>query len=314
MYSRRKRVSKNTREQNIRAEVILILDFGSQYTQLIARRVRELSVYCEIIPFAAAPERVRTSRPSGIILSGGPDSVCRPGSPALPHEFFGLGVPMLGICYGLQLMSQALGGRVVPGNQREFGRAIVEVVDEDAILSGLPRSFKVWMSHGDRVESLPAGFRVLAYSGGIITAAADESRRLWGVQFHPEVAHTDNGSIILENFLTNVCRCSRQWTMSSFVESSVRSISERVGQAGVVCGLSGGVDSSVAALLVHRAVGDRLTCIFVDNGLLRKNEFQTVLATFREGLNLKVIGVDARERFLSRLEGVEEPEQKRKII
>ncbi len=314
MYFRRKRVSESTREQNIQRESILILDFGGQYTQLIARRVRELSVYCEIVSFASALEKLRTTRPAGIILSGGPDSVCREGSPALPPEFFQLGIPTLGICYGLQLMSQTLGGRVVPGNQREFGRAIVEVVDENAILSELPKSFKVWMSHGDRVETLPDGFRVLAYSGEIISAAADESRRLWGVQFHPEVVHTDHGRAILENFLTHVCRCKRDWTMSSFIDSSIHAISERVGRAGVICGLSGGVDSSVAALLVHRAVGDQLTCIFVDNGLLRKNEFQDVLSNFGQRLRLKVVGVDASQRFLSRLEGVEDPEEKRKII
>jgi GMP synthase (glutamine-hydrolysing) len=210
---------------------------------------------------------------------------------------------------------------VVHGNQREFGRAIIEVIDADTIFSGLPSSFQVWMSHGDRVETLPEGFRILARSGQTISAAADETRLLWGLQFHPEVVHTSHGTQILENFLTRVCGCRRDWTMSSFVESSVRAISNQIGDEKAICGLSGGVDSSVAALLVHRAIGDRLVCVFVDNGLLRKNEFQSVLSDFREGLHMKVLGVDASERFLRRLAGdprngpgIEDPETKRKIV
>jgi len=281
---------------------------------LIARRVRELSVYCEIAPYHAALEKIRSTNPAGIILSGGPDSVCREGSPALPLEFFRVGLPMLGICYGLQWVSHALGGTVVHGNQREFGKAIVEVMDADTIFSGLPSSFQVWMSHGDRVETLPEGFRILARSGQTISAAADETRLIWGLQFHPEVVHTHHGTQILENFLTRVCGCGRDWTMSSFIESSVRAISSQIGDEKAICGLSGGVDSSVAALLAHRAIGDRLTCVFVDNGLLRKNEFQSVLSDFGEGLRLKILGVDARERFLGRLAGVQDPEEKRKIV
>jgi GMP synthase (glutamine-hydrolysing) len=302
------------RRSPIHRETILILDFGSQYTQLIARRVRELSVYCEIASFAAGMERVQKLRPAGVILSGGPDSVCREGSPALPPEFFALGIPVLGICYGLQLMTRITGGQVIPGNQREFGKATVNLLHPASLLSGVPDLFTVWMSHGDRVEALPRGFRVLARSGEIIAAACNEERNLWGLQFHPEVVHTSNGKEILRNFLVHICGCRQDWTMSAFVESSVQAIAAQVGEAQVICGLSGGVDSSVAALLVHRAVGDRLTCISVDNGLLRKNEFASILANFRERMHLKVIGVDAGQRFLARLEGVEDPERKRKII
>jgi GMP synthase (glutamine-hydrolysing) len=211
-------------------------------------------------------------------------------------------------------MAHSLGGTVVPGNQREFGKAVVDLLDADTLFSGLPDKFQVWMSHGDRVEAPPPGFQILARSGAIISALADESRRMWGLQFHPEVVHTHHGREILKNFLTRVCGCRRDWTISSFIESSTRMISERLGGGRAICGLSGGVDSSVAALIVHRAIGDRLTCVFVDNGVLRKNEFADVLATFRDRLHLPVLGVDAADRFLSRLAAVEDPEQKRKII
>jgi GMP synthase (glutamine-hydrolysing) len=282
---------------------------------LIGRRVRELNVYCEIVPYYAAHEKIKASQPSGIILSGGPDSVCRTGSPSLPPEFFKAGIPVLGICYGLQLMSQSLGGIVAPsGDGREFGKAIIDVSDQDTLFTGLPRQFQVWMSHGDRVEGLPPGFRILARSGNIISAAANESLRMWGLQFHPEVIHTHHGKEILENFLTRACGCQRNWTMAAFIESTVTATVARIGSGAAICGLSGGVDSTVAALLVHKAIGDRLTCVFVDNGLLRKNEFASVLANSLERLHLKVVGVDASDRFLSRLRDIEEPEQKRKII
>jgi len=240
--------------------------------------------------------------------------VCREGSPTLPLEFFRSGIPILGICYGMQLIARVMGGTVVPGNQREFGKAVIEVVEEDGILHGLPKSFQVWMSHGDRVEALPPGFRTLARSGGIVSAAANADRLIWGVQFHPEVVHTHHGRDILRNFLMGACRCRGDWTMAAFVDSAVADIAHRVGNESVICGLSGGVDSSVAAMLVHKAVGDRLTSVFVDNGLLRKNEYESVLHSFRDRLHLKVIGVNARDRFLSRLAGVEDPERKRKII
>jgi GMP synthase (glutamine-hydrolysing) len=296
-------------------ENILVLDFGGQYTQLIARRVRELSIYCEIAPYYAALEKIQESKPCGIILSGSPDSVCREGSPSLPPEFFTLGLPTLGICYGLQLISQSLGGRVIPGgDRREFGKALVQVTETDMLWENVPAQFQGWMSHGDRVDELPQGFKILARSGSMIAAAGDPARKIWGLQFHPEVVHTHNGTKILENFLTHACRCKRDWTMSAFIESTVAAISAEVGDKRAICGLSGGVDSTVAALLVHKAIGDRLTCIFVDNGLLRKNEFESVLSNFLGRLHLKVIGVDARERFLSRLCDVEDPEKKRKII
>jgi GMP synthase (glutamine-hydrolysing) len=290
------------------------LDFGSQYTQLIARRVRELSVYCEIVPCSEALDRIKATRPSGIILSGGPDSVCNAGSPDLPIDFFQLNVPILGICYGLQLIVKDMGGKVVPGDQREFGKAIMKVFQPCALFDGVPESSQVWMSHGDRVQSLPDGFAVLARSGDIVAAAADLEHRIWGLQFHPEVIHTISGKEIIRNFLTKICSCSQDWTTSAFIQSSVQAIAAQVGSSDVICGLSGGVDSSVAALLVHEAIGDRLTCILVDNGLLRKNEFQSVLRNFSERLQLKVIGVDASARFLKRLEGIDDPENKRKII
>ena len=299
----------------INRENIVILDFGSQYTQLIGRRVRELAVYCEIVPCWAALDKIKTSKPAGIILSGSPDSVFREDSPTLPREVFDTGLPILGICYGLQLIAHKLGGRVVPGgDRREFGKAMVDVLDPDTIFSGLPQRFQAWMSHGDRVEQLPPGFRTLARSGDFIAAAADETRKIWGLQFHPEVVHTLYGKEILENFLTRSCGCKRDWTMSAFIESTVGAIASQIGSASAICGLSGGVDSTVAALLVHEAIGDRLTCVFVDNGLLRKDEFQSVMEMYREHLHMKVVGVDASERFLRRLADVEDPEEKRKII
>lgn len=315
LYEVCKLLSILTWSKPIYRENILILDFGSQYTQLIGRRIRELSVYSEIVPYYAALEKIRSYQPSGIILSGGPDSVCRQGSPSVPIEIFKTGRPILGICYGLQLLSQHLGGRVTPsGDRREFGKAIVDIVESSVLFADIPKQFQAWMSHGDRVEQLPPGFRVLAQSGNMISAAADESQKIWGLQFHPEVVHTHYGKEILENFVSRVCGCKRDWTMSAFVESTVGSIAARIGSGHAICGLSGGVDSTVAALLVHKAIGDRLTCIFIDNGLLRKNEFESVLANFLEHLHLKVIGVDASNQFLVRLRGVEDPEQKRKII
>jgi GMP synthase (glutamine-hydrolysing) len=295
-------------------DTILILDFGSQYTQLIARRVRELSVYCEIAPFWAAEDRIRQLHPCGLILSGGPDSVCRIGSPQIPREIFSSGVPILGICYGLQLMAHTIGGQVVPGDQREFGRATLQVREPGALLRGIPAEFQVWMSHGDRVARLPEGFEVLARTGDIIAAAADERRRVWGLQFHPEVVHTHHGRAILKNFVIEICGCRGDWTMSAFVERAVAAARAQIGSERAICGLSGGIDSAVAALLVHRAIGERLTCVFVDNGLLRKDEAAAVLSNFRERLHLNVLAVDASARFLSSLAGIEDPERKRKII
>ncbi len=271
-------------------------------------------MYCEIAPYWQALEKAESLHPRGVILSGGPDSVCRPGSPSLPAAFFDLGIPILGICYGMQLLAKSLGGDVVPGNQREFGRATNELLVAGELFEGLPPKFQVWMSHGDRVQVLPDGFRALSRSGHVTAAMANEKRRAWGLQFHPEVVHTHGGGQILENFLARICGCSRDWTMAAFIETAVGEIASRVGGARALCALSGGVDSSVAAVLVHKAIGDRLTCVFVDNGLLRKNEYASVLENYRERLHLRVIGIDASDRFLSRLERVDDPESKRKII
>lgn len=277
--------------------------------------MRELAVYSEIVPYYDALEKIRACRPSGIILSGGPNSVCREGSPSLPPEFFELGIPVLGICYGFQLLAKCLGGKTIPGgDRREFGKAMAVVHEAGVLFKNLPEQFQVWMSHGDRVERIPPGFKILAKSGELNAAAADESKKIWGLQFHPEVAHTPHGKEILENFLTVACGCKQNWTVTSFIASTVESIKTRVGSESAICALSGGVDSTVAALLVHEAVGDRLTCVFVNNGLLRKNEFDTVLENYRQRLHLKVQGVDASARFLALLEGVEDPEKKRKII
>jgi GMP synthase (glutamine-hydrolysing) len=299
-------------------QVILILDFGSQYTQLIARRVRELHVYSEIHPFNLPLARIRAMRPAGIILSGGPSSVYDEGAPRITDEVFGLGVPILGICYGVQLTSLLLGGKVVPATHREYGRASVRLEQASSeMFHGFDpgEEVAVWMSHGDRVEALPAGFACIGTSPNCPFAAIEApGRKFWGVQFHPEVAHTPRGTEILSNFLFRICACKPTWTMANFVEEAVAAVREQVGDGRVICGLSGGVDSSVAASLVHRAVGDRLTCIFVDNGLLRAREAAQVEALFRGAFKMNLVVVDAAERFLSKLAGVDDPEAKRKII
>jgi GMP synthase (glutamine-hydrolysing) len=295
-------------------ETVVILDFGSQYTQLIARRVRELNVYCEIHPFNLPTEKLRALRPAGIILSGGPSSVYEPDAPHSAREVLDLGVPVLGICYGLQLLSFFLGGEVEPSSRREYGAARVVRQGESDLLGDLPREFPAWMSHGDHVTAPPPGFVVTAATDNALGAVEDPSRRLYGLQFHPEVAHTPDGKAILSNFVRKICGVSADWTPASFVEMAVARIREQVGQGSAVCGLSGGVDSAVAAALVARAIGDRLTCLFVDNGLLRKNEFEKVLEAFADYGELKVKGVAAGERFLGELNGVEDPERKRKTI
>jgi GMP synthase (glutamine-hydrolysing) len=296
---------------------ILILDFGSQYTQLIARRIRELHVYSEIHPGDLSLEEVRAFGPSGIVLSGGPASVLEEGSPDIDPAVFELGVPVLGICYGLQLLVKRLGGRVEAADDREYGRAHLKIERDDPILEGLSREGEhvVWMSHGDRVLSLPVGFEVVASSGhSPFAAVRNADARIWGLQFHPEVVHTESGIRILENFVRRICGCEPEWTMSAFIDEHVAAIRAQVGDGRVVCGLSGGVDSSVAAALVHRAVGDQLTCIFVDHGLMRLNERAEVEATFRESLGIDLVSVDASDRFLAALEGVTDPEQKRREI
>ena len=303
---------------DIHQEKILILDFGSQYTQLIARRVREAHVYCELHPFDMAPEAIRAFAPKGIILSGGPKSVYEEGAPAVAEELFELGVPVLGICYGMQLLSRHFGGEVVPAGKREFGHAELAAMGTPGpLFDGFftQGASPVWMSHGDHVSRVPAGFEVVAATDNApVCAIQDVARRLYGVQFHPEVNHTPRGEVLIDTFVRKICGCGGQWTPGQIIEDATARIKTQVGSDRVILGLSGGVDSSVAAALIHRAIGDQLTCVFVDNGLLRLGEGDQVMATFAENLGVKVIRVDAEERFLSALAGVTDPERKRKII
>jgi len=300
------------------AERVLILDFGSQVTQLIARRLRESGVYCEIWPFNTDPARIAAWNARGIILSGGPASVHEVAAPLAPPAIFDLGVPILGICYGEQLLCQQLGGAVEPSDHREFGRAYVDVTDDCALFHGVwPPGARepVWMSHGDRVTTLPPGFRVVATSEGAPFAAiADDARRFYGVQFHLEVVHTPHGAQLLRNFTHGVLGLSGTWTMAGFRATEIARIRAQVGQGRVICGLSGGVDSAVAAVLIHEAIGEQLTCIFVDHGLLRAGEADDVVTTFRDRFNIKLVHRDASELFLGALEGVTDPEVKRKTI
>jgi len=296
-------------------ESIVVLDFGSQYTQLIARRIRELGVYCEILPADSEWAAVQDLHPKGLVLSGGPASVYAEGAPHLPTFVLDSGLPVLGICYGMQLLGAALGGQVEPAEDREYGPQFVERTADraDSLLTGFPTRFPVWMSHGDVVVAPPPGFAVLARSdSGQIAAMGDG--RIVAVQFHPEVKHTPQGAILLENFVRNICDCTSRWTPASLVESAIEQIRETIGDGHAVCGLSGGVDSAVAATLVHRAIGDRLTSIFVDNGLLRKDEARQVMHVFRDGLGMNLRSVDGSGRFLSRLAGVVDPEEKRRRI
>ena len=299
-------------------EKILILDFGSQLTQLIARRVRESGVYCEIWPFNTAFEKIAAFAPKGIILSGGPASVSDPGSPRAPEEIFAADVPILGICYGQMTLCAQLGGDVRGAEIREFGRAYVDIIEDCALFEGtwsVGAREQVWMSHGDHISAPPPGFRTVAVSAGApYCLIADDVRRFYGLMFHPEVVHTPHGAQLLRNFTHKVCGCAGDWTMAGFREDAKAKIRAAVGSAKVVCGLSGGVDSSVAAALIHEAIGDQLTCIFVDHGLLRAGEAEQVVEIFRGRFNIELVHRDASELFLSRLEGVIDPEQKRKII
>jgi len=299
-------------------DLVLIVDFGSQTTQLIARRVRESKVYCEIYPCTLAFEELAQKKPSAIILSGGPESVYEQGAPQIDRRIFALGVPILGICYGMQLMAHMLGGKVERHNQCEFGPAKVTVDKPEGILHRFAKgeSLDVWMSHGDRVESMPPGFEPMGTSPSTpFCAVAHVAKKMYGVQFHPEVVHTPRGSDILASFLFEVAKLTPSWTPGSFTDEAIAQVKEQVGPSDhAICGLSGGVDSSVAAVLCHKALGDRLTCIFVDNGLLRQGEFEQVIATFTETFRLNLVAVDARERFLSALKGISDPEQKRKIV
>lgn len=297
--------------------MILVLDFGSQYTQLIARRIRESKVYCEIHPFNCSLEKIEALKPEGIILSGGPASVYQENAPKVKNDLFKLPAPFLGICYGMGIINLASGGEVARADHREYGPADLLIDDDADLFRGFAREYatRVWMSHGDRMTSVPKGWTVLAHSqNSPIAAFADPKRRFFGVQFHPEVAHTPRGKDILDNFVFRICGCKPTWTMEHFIETSVKAIRERVGTGRVICGLSGGVDSSVAATLVHRAVGENLICVFVNNGLLRLSEAERVCALFSERFGKSFRYVDASANFLSALRNVEDPEQKRKII
>jgi len=294
---------------------ILILDFGSQYTQVIGRRIRELQVYSEILPFDTLAAEIAKAKPNGIILSGGPASVYDEGAPQIDPDIFNLGVPILGICYGLMLMAHHLGGEVKFTGRREFGAGTLEVTNGSQLFEGLGSHVDVWNSHGDEVTALPSGFRVAACTASSPFAAVeDPQRRLYGLQFHPEVAHTPRGREILQNFVYHICRCTMDWTLSFFIEDAYERVRAQVGDNKVVLGLSGGVDSSVVAALLHRAIGDQLTCIFVNNGLLRAREEEVVQRVFGENFHVKLKYVDASDRFLSLLRGAIDPEEKRKII
>ena len=297
---------------------LLIIDFGSQVTQLIARRVRESGVYCEIHPYDRVEAMIGAFAPRAVILSGGPASAHEAESPKIPKGVIELGVPVLGICYGEMALCDALGGAVESGHAREFGRAEIRIERESPLVAGLGEvgdSETVWMSHGDKITAIPLGFEVVATSeGSPFAVIADEGRRIYGIQFHPEVAHTPRGSLILRNFTHRIAGFSGDWTMASFRDEAVARIRQQVGSARVICGLSGGVDSSVAAVLIHEAIGDQLTCVFVDHGLLRLNEAEQVVTLFRDHYNIPLIHVDAAEQFLGALKGVSDPEQKRKII
>jgi GMP synthase (glutamine-hydrolysing) len=295
--------------------MILVLDFGSQVTQLIARRVREAKVYCEIHPYTTSLEKIRALAPKGIILSGGPNSVYEKGAPHVDKGLFDIGIPILGICYGMQLTAHLLGGKVRNAAGREFGHAGLDVLQPQPIFAGLKKGLQVWMSHGDHVEGLPKGFVRTAKSHNCPNAAmADPKRRIYGIQFHPEVSHTPQGRAILANFVLKVCGCKATWTMDNFLEESIRKVRAQVGSRKVLLGLSGGVDSSVVAVLLHKAIGRQLTCCFVDNGLLRKDERGKVEKVFRSHYKMNLKVVDASAFFLKRLKGVVEPERKRKAI
>ncbi|ADQ46139.1 GMP synthase, large subunit [Caldicellulosiruptor kronotskyensis 2002] len=296
-------------------EIVIVLDFGGQYNQLIARRVRECGVYCEIWPYDTPLEKIISKNPKGIIFTGGPSSVYEPNAPMIDKELFEKGIPILGICYGNQLIAHIMGGKVSRALFREYGKTHIKYDITSPLFSGIPEHSVCWMSHTDFVEKLPEGFKALASTENCsIAAFGDDTRKIYGVQFHPEVVHTEYGQKIIENFLFNICNCHGDWKTSSFIEEKVNEIKDIVGNQKVVCALSGGVDSSVAAVLVHKAIGKNLYCIFVDHGLLRKGEAEEVMSVFKDQFDMNVIKVDAKDRFLEALRGVTDPEEKRKII
>ncbi len=296
-------------------ELVIVLDFGGQYSQLIARRIRECRVFCEMLPYTTPLEEIKAKQPRGIVFSGGPSSVYQERAPMVDPAIYSLNIPLLGICYGMQMMAYQLGGKVSRAQRREYGQAEIEILSAGGLLGCMDDRDRCWMSHGDLVEAPPPGFSVLARTAFTpVAAMADPGRGLYAVQFHPEVVHTPKGQDVLRYFLFDICGCSGTWTMGSFVEQAVAEIKEKVGSGRVLCALSGGVDSSVAAVLVHRAVGDRLTCVFVNHGLLRKGEAESVQEVFRERFNINLVYVDASERFLTKLRGVTDPERKRKVI
>ena len=304
-----------SRSHGAARQLVIVLDFGAQYSQLIARRVRECKVYCEILPYDTSLDELRRLAPVGIILSGGPASVYEEGAPTIDPEIYTLRIPVLGICYGMQLMAFQLGGVVVPGARREYGKTELEVCDDSDLFAGLNPELICWMSHGDAIQTPPAGFKVAAKTANSPAAAmSNVERKLFGVQFHPEVVHTPWGVEVIRNFLYKECQCDGLWTMESFARSATEAIRQEAGDKSIICGLSGGVDSSTVAALVHRAVGEQLTCIFVNHGLLRNGEAEQVRQTFQDFFKIRLIYVDAEERFLEKLKGVTDPERKRKII
>lgn len=295
-------------------ELVLVLDFGGQYNQLIARRVRECNVYCEVMPYSKGLDAVKAKNPVGIIFTGGPNSVYEENSPKIDKAIFDMGIPVLGICYGSQLMAHLLGGKVEPATMREYGKCRLHL-EKSKIFDDIPSETSCWMSHTDFVSKLPDGFKVIGTTDSCPCAAFEnEKKKLYGIQYHPEVNHTPEGKKMLKNFLYNVCGCKGDWLMHDFAEKSIKALKEKIGDKKVLCALSGGVDSSVAAVMIHKAIGDRLTCVFVDHGLLRKNEGDEVENIFRKQYDINLIRVNAKDRFLSKLAGVTEPEKKRKII
>ena len=293
---------------------IIVLDFGSQYNQLIARRVRDMQVYAEVIPCTASIEEIKSHQPAGIILSGGPSSVFAEDAFTVPKEIYDLGVPVLGICYGMQLTAHLLDGKVSKGAKGEYGKADFHLTHTCKLFKGFPKQSTVWMSHFDEVAKVPEGFTVCGRSESDIAAFYNEEKNIYAVQFHPEVSHTEHGTQLIENFVFDICKCEKNWKLTNYIDHQVQAIKEKVGDKKVILGLSGGVDSSVASVLIHKAIGDQLTCIFVDTGLMRLNEGDLIMEAYGKHFDINIIRVDAQERFLSKLKGVSDPEQKRKII